>query len=743
MQRRIALAALALLLVTAQLPTASAARGPVPAIVGLDTGPDYTTGRLPSIHGRFRSNRAVAPSALPRVGDRREWLGVDGNSAYPKEFVLRGLGEHIEVWVADDADDTSTGLRFPEGDCRNDERVAITGNQIRYFIREFDRKIYPKGTQYFSRPPDRNGSKALLYDPGVTAPNPPSPKDSFRGKGDRIVTLIDNVRDDNFHDMDNSANHPYVLGFFASGLNELFDRNVMTIDAYDWIHRTRANPPHEPAPGDNCASAAARPYLYEGTFAHEYQHLLEYYRDADETTWLNEGLADLAQTVTGYVDPSIPVTDIGFDGHIQAFSGWLELQTDANPIPRAGGPENSLNLWDEAEPQQPGEVLSDYGATYTFLELLHHRYGRAFIKKLHRHPLNGIESLGTLLADVKPPRTARRVLHDWSAMIALDGAIDDGAALTGGPAGAFKTRSMHSSVNWDNDDTYSYPGAPPNGSDFVRLRDGDGNYLNASQIESITFDGSDGLPAKPVEWVVEEDPPGHSNDEALASGSVLNGDRGIVAEVTVPQQNSTLTFETRFEIEESFDFGFVQVSTDGGRSYRSLSNTATTDDADPSAQERMFDNLPGLTGSSDWIELSFDLSQYAGQEVLLAFRYMTDNTVSLGGWWIDDVRVGSTTVSDGDSLRDWRTPTQVSPDPVEGFSLQLIAYNDAHTQAGHTLVPLGPGFTATLEGAALDFMPDDATTVAALVMYEESTELIQQYAHYSLDVNGVRQPGGS
>ena len=49
-----------------------------------------------------------------------------------------------------------------------------------------------------------------------------------------------------------------------------------------------------------------RPLTYEGTFAHEYQHLLEYYESPGEANFVNEGLSDWAQTLVGYVDPSRP-----------------------------------------------------------------------------------------------------------------------------------------------------------------------------------------------------------------------------------------------------------------------------------------------------------------------------------------------------------------------------------------------------------------------------------------------------
>ena len=94
-------------------------------------------------------------------------------------------------------------------------------------------------------------------------------------------------------------------------------------------------------------------------------------------------------------------------------------------------------------------------------------------------------------------------------------------------------------------------------------------------------------------------------------------------------------------------------------------------------------NLPGFTGPSGavtaaaWVTESFDLSAYAGQTVLLAFRYITDSSVDLPGWWIDNVEVGGEQVTDGTTLNGWGTPTQILPIRVAGFTVQLVAYTTA------------------------------------------------------------------
>ena len=162
----------------------------------------------------------------------------------------------VEVWLATGTRTfnglTTTDLNFPDGDCRNGVRSTVTQAQVRYLINQFDDNIYPTESEAFSVPATRNGVNAPLAEAlGL-------PANYYVGDRDDIAILVDNVRDDNLYDLNNTQGFSYIAGFFSSGLNGLFNRNVMTIDAFDWLHRTGANPPTEPVPGDHCASAPAR-----------------------------------------------------------------------------------------------------------------------------------------------------------------------------------------------------------------------------------------------------------------------------------------------------------------------------------------------------------------------------------------------------------------------------------------------------------------------------------------------------
>jgi len=694
-----------------------------------------TLAPLPRARLTFEAQRtAGAREAI--VGDRRLWPAIDrrASSLYMKYFTLRAAGTYSEVWVASDDDGISKGIEFPAGDCRNDDRVQVSDAQAQALVQQFDSNIYPKEATAFSVPAPRDGSRAT-----ITARSE-LPPDYYVGDGQRVVALVDNIRDEGFYDVNIRVG---VGGVFVPSLDEQVDRNVITVDGVDWLHRTGANPPHNPVPGDLCQSRAGRPFLIEATFAHEYQHLLESFQDSDESTWVNEGLSMYAEQLTGYVDNRKPITDVGFSGSVQCFLGHSVRQTDANPNPSSGGPENSLTLWGDKGDE---EIVCDYGAAETFMHYLAGRFGIGFISALHRDPDPGLVSVRKLASAAGADTT--EVIRDWAAMIALDGVLDRGYLLRGAQPARYRTPTLASEVNWGSTEAFLKPGAPPNGSDYVRLRKGN-KFLSSTQIRSIAFDGSVAFPRRGIEWQVDPSPIDHLGNAALHSGSGGGVDRGIVRRVQVPQRG-TLTFATRFDLAPGRDFGFVQVSTNDGKTWRSLAGNLTTAGADPAVGPSVRRNLPGLTGRSGggplpiWTTATYDLSAFGGRSVLLAFRYVTDPRVAFPGWWIDDVRLGNQVLTDGVGLGGWQSFSQLSSEPLVGLTVQLVGYSgDRAKRAFIHRLRLDARLRGELSGAALrNLLAPGYEVVAAVVTYDEPTEGKADYAPYVLRVNGVVQPGG-
>ncbi|OLS14341.1 MAG: hypothetical protein RBG13Loki_1990 [Promethearchaeota archaeon CR_4] len=146
----------------------------------------------------------------------------------------------------------------------------------------------------------------------------------------------------------------------------------------------------------------------------------------------------------------------------------------------------------------------------------------------------------------------------------------------------------------------------------------------------------------------------------------------------------------------------MQVSTDEGVTWTSLANEYTTSDHDPDAHPDIVANLPGLTGycnSDDFVPMTFDLTAYAGQEVLIGFRYMTDWGTVLDGWFIQDATVSGTAVSLEPLLRyipdmDWQVTIvlKIEDKKHTNFVIYDMVTCD-NTECGITLMPRAGSIT--------------------------------------------------
>lgn len=98
-------------------------------------------------------------------------------------------------------------------------------------------------------------------------------------------------------------------------------------------------------------------------------------------------------------------------------------------------------------------------------------------------------------------------------------------------------------------------------------------------------------------------------------------------EIDLPAGSATLEFMTNYSLGNG-DYGYVEISTDGG------SNWATLSGIEAGAPVSVFS---GIAGS--WRPASYDLSAYAGQPVSLRFRYTNTASATNAGWCIDNVSV--------------------------------------------------------------------------------------------------------
>lgn len=472
-------------------------------------------------------------------------------------------------------------LAFPAGDSRPVPK--ITQQQVDKLRDEFDNNIYPKATEFFGKPDVHNGSHSPL--PGMIG----LPNDYYAGS-DKVIILVDNIRDDNYYD----STYPFfVAGFFWQTLENYIDRNIITIDTNSWETRLEST--------------------FFGTTIHELQHLIHADNDNAEESWINEGMSTFSEYLGGY----------GHDD--RSINFYLDH------------PENSLVNWDEHRAATTGpETIADYGQVYLFTLYMNDKFGRDFIRDLALNKNQGINSINEVLKAHGSKLDFTQLYQNFITALAIDSdrvgngvynfdsidlrdlAIDNNGTKRG------------MTVNFEKALEFEKEGVPAWGGDFKVLDFKD-------KIRSISFDGVDFLP---VPWESVNDPLG-SDNKVLWGNEGDEADYALILEADLSTaKTATLKFDNYIDIEEQWDFGVVQVSKDGGKTWKSLANENTRSDVVEEGYPKIKENLPGFTGRYEgWQKETFDLSAYTGQKILVSFRYLTDWGYNDMGWYIDNIEI--------------------------------------------------------------------------------------------------------
>jgi hypothetical protein len=134
--------------------------------------------------------------------------------------------------------------------------------------------------------------------------------------------------------------------------------------------------------------------------------------------------------------------------------------------------------------------------------------------------------------------------------------------------------------------------------------------------------------------------------------------RGDNTEFTLTQdfdltglEAATLNYKIWYQLEEFFDFAYLEISTDKGSTWEIL-ETAHGTANDPNGNSRGF----GYTGSTvEWQSETIDLTPYAGQEIQLRFHVITDFVTNRDGIQVDDISIPELGYFDGaeDSNGGW------------------------------------------------------------------------------------------
>jgi hypothetical protein len=377
---------------------------------------------------------------------------------------------------------------------------------------------------------------------------------------------------------------------------------------------------------------------YETVLAHEFQHMIHWHNDRNEETWVNEGLSELAQEIAGYPP------DTGFASVF------------------ANVPDTQLNTWDEVS----GSNTAHYGSAYLFMAYLLQRFGEDVTKAIVAHPANGILGIGQALQETGHDFTFNELFADWLVANYLDDpdALDS-SALYGyrqldAPQSVFDEVHRRFPVNTRRTNVRNY------GADYIGLQGRGDITLHFEGMTETRL--ADVMPysGEFMWWANRAD---DSNTRLTRQFDFTALEPGDPLEMEVAMW---------YQIEADYDYGYVVVSRDGEK-WDILPGQQTTEE-NPSGNS--FGHAYTGSSSSDgraptWITETFDLSDYAGEEVFVRFEYVTDDAVNAPGWFIDDIRIEAMEYTSDfeDGVDGWESEGWILTDNrlAQGWLLQILS----------------------------------------------------------------------
>ncbi|HAE60101.1 MAG TPA: hypothetical protein DCG54_11515 [Anaerolineae bacterium] len=388
----------------------------------------------------------------------------------------------------------------------------------------------------------------------------------------------------------------YVL--YASGLGRSLAGYFSSADAVHPLAHKYSNA-HEMFLFNSDTVRFDEQFTY-GVLAHEFQHMIHWYQDRNETSWLNEGFSELSTLLNGY-------NAGGFD---YAFIGDPDLQ---------------LNDW----PNDSSSTTPHYGASFLFTAYFLDRFGDEATQALVRHPENGLDSVDAVLREINAvdPLTGELIqadefFVDWVVANYLgDDRVSDGRyaykLYSGAPQASATETVSNCPSTLDGRTVKQY------GTDYIKISckgDFTLRFEGATQTRLLpaSADAYSGLYAF---W-------SNKGDE---SNMTLTREFDF-SDVSGPLE---ISYQTWYDLEEDYDYLYLVASTDNGETWQIVLTPSGTAE-DPSGNSYGW----GYNGTTNaWIQETVDLSQFAGQKVLLRFEYVTDAAVNGEGLLLDDISI--------------------------------------------------------------------------------------------------------
>ncbi|MBI9046091.1 MAG: immune inhibitor A [Anaerolineaceae bacterium] len=334
-----------------------------------------------------------------------------------------------------------------------------------------------------------------------------------------------------------------------------------------------------------------------GVLAHEFQHMIHWNQDRNETTWLNEGFSELAVLLNDY--------------HVGGKDSYYAMDTDIQ-----------LTSWaSDLDVSTPY-----YGASFLYVTYFLDRFGEQATKALVAHPENGMESVDLVFEElgIMDPSSgtlmdADSFFRDWTITNALmDPDIGDGRYIyhnyPNAPFAAYTEQINNCSKGKQTREVHQF------GVDYIQIICPGTYDLKFTGAEEVNLLPEDAHSGKFMLWSNK----GDESDMTMTRSFDLSG----------IQEPVFMEYWTWYDLEEDYDYVYVLVSEDGN-AWDILSTSLGTGE-DPSGNSYGW----AYNGQTEgWVKDIVDLSGYVGKEIQIRFEYITDAAVNGEGFLLDDLNI--------------------------------------------------------------------------------------------------------
>ncbi len=265
-------------------------------------------------------------------------------------------------------------------------------------------------------------------------------------------------------------------------------------------------------------------------------------------------------------------------------------------------PDTSLTAW------QDDAAEAHRGAAFLFLSYFYQRFGDEGMQTLTSQPLNGIAGFDATLAELETDLTFEDIFAEW--LVANYFSAEPAA-----PAAIIENHPVAVELS-----------VQQFGADYILFRGQDDLHVQFAGATTIPLLDVSPHSGNSFWW-------SNRADESLTTLT-----RAFDLSAISGTEPITLIYWTRYDIEPSYDYATVEISTDGGTQWEMLLTPSGTGD-------NVHGNNPGwgYTGQSGdppgWIQETVDLSPNAGSEVLVRFAYLTDEAITGMGFALDDIAI--------------------------------------------------------------------------------------------------------